>query len=99
MVKSVWDELKADLQGVHLRAQAVRFLRLAGASFVLQVAALGAGHLSREALAAAGLGALEVAVRQVFPVVPWDALKSKATPSVAPAAAAGPGVVPPGSVS
>ena len=91
------DQLKSDLKGLHVQAQVVRFVRLAGVAFVAQLGVLGSSHVSREMLVAAAVGAVETAVRQVWPVVPWKALAVTAQP-VAPLSGPG-GVVPPGGVS
>lgn len=88
---SFWDRVKADLQGSHVRAQLLRFGRIALAAFVAQLGVLGSGNMTREALTAAVVGAIEVAIRQVFPVVPWETLKAQP----APVSQVSGGVVPP----
>jgi hypothetical protein len=52
------------------RNQIIRFVRLFMLSLAAQAAALDLTHLGRSAIIAAVVGALEVAYRQVFPVVP-----------------------------
>lgn len=65
------NQLKADLASAHVRQQAGRFTRLTLVAFGAQLAAVGTGHLSRDALAGLAVGALEAAYRQWAPVVPW----------------------------
>lgn len=84
--------MEAVLRRSHVRSQLVRFVRLAAVTFVAQLGVAGSGHLSRDVLVAAAVGAAEAAVRQVWPVVPWAAVK--AAPAVD-----GARVVPPGGVS
>lgn len=82
--------LERDLWSAQARQQLLRFGRLFVSALVLQVAALGGGHLGRSALVGAGVGALEVAFRQWVPVMPWTAVAARVV-----ASEAGPKLVPP----
>lgn len=57
----------------HLQAQLLRFGRLFAAALIAQLVTLGTGHLGWKVLAGAVVGAVEVAVRQFFPVTPPQA--------------------------
>lgn len=54
----------------HLQAQALRFARLFVVAFAAQLVTLGTDHLGLQAVAAAALGAVEVVIRQFYPVAP-----------------------------
>jgi len=92
-MSSILNEIKTELASTHARAQAGRFVRLAVVAFGAQLAALGTGHLTRDALAGVAVGAVEAAYRQWAPVVPWGQVAAKlhlvATPALAPTAASG----------
>lgn len=68
------DQIKADLASAHVRQQAGRFVRLTVVAFGAQIAAIGSGHLGRDALIGAAVGAVEAAYRQWAQVVPWAQL-------------------------
>ncbi|WP_034090444.1 hypothetical protein [Streptacidiphilus albus] len=76
-MSNIVNEFRAELASAHLQAQVGRFVRLAVVTFGAQLAALGTGHLSRDALAGVAVGAVEAAYRQWAPVVPWAAIAAR----------------------
>ncbi len=57
----------------HLQAQLLRFVRLTVLAFLGQLAVTGTENLGWKSLAALAVGAIEAAVRQIWPVAPLPA--------------------------
>lgn len=74
MLAKIKQLAQLDWLGAKGKAQVLRFIRLAGVAFVASgvVPQLIHGQLTRGALVAAVVGAVEVGVRQVFPTVKLD---------------------------
>ena len=59
------------VSGSHWKEQTLRFLRVAGLAIVAQLTAIDfTHHIGRTVLISAAVGAAEVVVRQIAPVVP-----------------------------
>jgi hypothetical protein len=92
--ESLVDFVKTEAGNKHVQAQVGRFVRLFVVAFGVQMAATGTGHLTRDALVGAAVGAVETAYRQLSPTVPWGKVVS-ALHRKAPATPAGPPAQPP----
>lgn len=60
----------ARVSGSHTKEQVLRFARLFALAMIAQLAAIDLTHIGRSVLISAAVGAAEVVIRQVVPVVP-----------------------------
>ncbi len=69
-IKTAEDRFAEAVVRAHVTSQALRFARVTAVAFAAQFALIGSGRLGWEAVASLLTGAVETAVRQLYPAVP-----------------------------